>query len=159
MSFPAISLNIAYGGTLTETFPPLYIRTTTPASLSWTATVYAKIESKDAVVLTWVVPNDWKWPIASPPIEAFARKWRLVLARGKLWLQYYRGVESIRIAFAFFIEKIRNNGEKVIISRSHIKLKERRGHGFMFPPEFAEATELRVNCRVIELAALLKEKS
>ncbi|CAH3169205.1 unnamed protein product [Pocillopora meandrina] len=48
------------------------------------ATVYTEIKSKSAVVLTWLVPNDWKWPIASPLVQAFDREWRLVLTRGKL---------------------------------------------------------------------------
>ncbi|CAH3114802.1 unnamed protein product [Pocillopora meandrina] len=104
------------------------------------ATVYTEIESKSAVVLTWLVPNDWKWPIASPLMQAFDRKWRVVLTRGKLWLQYYRGVKIIRIAFTlnlssissrFFIEKKGDDAKKVIISRGNIKLKERRGHGFV----------------------------
>ena len=58
-----------------------------------------EIESESAIVLTWLVPNDWKWPIASPLMQAFDRKWRLVLTRGKLWLQYYRGVKITQIAF------------------------------------------------------------
>ncbi|RMX52617.1 hypothetical protein pdam_00016856 [Pocillopora damicornis] len=87
------------------------------------ATFYTEIESKRAVVLTWLVPNDWKWPIASPLVQAFDREWRLFLTRGKLWLQYYRGVKIVRIAFAFFIEKKGDDAKKVIISRGHIKLR------------------------------------
>ncbi|RMX54429.1 hypothetical protein pdam_00022208 [Pocillopora damicornis] len=133
------------------------------------ATVYQKIESKSVVVLTWLVPNNWKWPIASPLIQAFHRKWRLVMTRGKLWFQYYRGVKIIRIhsgfckpldlsfiSSRFFIEKTGDDAKKVIISRGHIKLKVRRGHSFALPSKFAEGT---VNCRIVELAAILENKS
>lgn len=78
------------------------------------------------------------------------------MTRGKLWFQYYRGVKIIRIAFAFFIEKTGDDAKKVIISRGHIKLKVRRGHSFALPSEFAEGT---VNCRIVELAAILENKS
>lgn len=120
--------------------------------------ISTEIECKDAVLLTWRVPRDWKWPIASPPMDAFRRKWRLVLTGGKLWLQHFRGVDAIRIVFAFFIENTTGAVKKVFVSRSNIKLKERRGHGFTLPTVFSEGTELRVNCRVLELAANLKDK-
>ncbi|CAH3114984.1 unnamed protein product [Pocillopora meandrina] len=41
------------------------------------ATVYMEIKSESAIVLTWLMPNDWKWPIASPLMQAFDWKWRL----------------------------------------------------------------------------------
>ena len=63
------------------------------------------------------------------------------------------------ISSRFFIEKKGDDAKKVIISRGHIKLKEQRGHGFALPSEFAEGTEFRVNCHIVELAAILKNKS
>ncbi|XP_029184237.2 uncharacterized protein LOC114952437 [Acropora millepora] len=123
------------------------------------ATASTQIASKGAVVLTWVVPGDWKWPIASPPIQAFNRQWRIVLARGKLWLQYFRGVEVIRVAIAFFIRKTKNDAKTVFFSPGHIKLRERRGQGFILPSAFSEGTSMIVDCRIIELAAFLTEKS
>ena len=63
------------------------------------------------------------------------------------------------ISSRFFIEKKGDDAKKVIISRGHIKLKEQRGHGFALPSEFAGGKEFRVNCRVVELATILKNKS
>ncbi|XP_068713626.1 uncharacterized protein [Montipora foliosa] len=122
------------------------------------ASASTEIVSKSAVFLTWVVPVDWKWPIASHPIQAFNRQWRIVLTRGRLWLQYFRGADIIRVAIAFFIQKKENDAKRVYISRGHIKLKERRGHGFILPSAFSEGTKILVNCRIIELAAFLAEK-
>ena len=81
-----------------------------------------------------------------------------LICKSNIWITH----NSLNLSFIssrFFIEKKGDDAKKVIISRGHIKLKERRGHGFVLPSEFLEGTEFWVNCRIVELAAILKNKS
>lgn len=83
---------------------------------------------------------------------------RSFICKSNIWITHI----SLNLSFIssrFFIEKKGDDAKKVIISRGHIKLKERRGHGFVLPSEFVEGTEFWVNCRIVELAAILKNKS
>ena len=74
-----------------------------------------EIESESAIVLTWLVLNDWKWPIASPLMQAFDRKWILVVTRGKLWL--YTNCFHVSIGQG---HSITSNSSLVSINRSFI---------------------------------------
>ena len=83
---------------------------------------------------------------------------RSFIFKSNIWITHH----SLNLSFIssrYFIEKKGDNAKKIIISRGHMKLKERRGHGFALPSEFAEGTEFRVNCHIVELAAILKNKS
>ena len=73
------------------------------------------------------------------------------------------GINSIlnvlSISSRFFIQKTSNDAKTVLISPGHIKLKEWRVHGFILPSAFSEGSRMLVDCRIIELAAFLTEKS
>ena len=80
---------------------------------------------------------------------------RSFICKSNIWITH-NSLDLSFISSRFFIEKTGDDAKNVIISRGHIKLKVRRGHSFALPSEFAEGT---VNCRIVELAAILENKS
>ena len=78
---------------------------------------------------------------------------------------YQKGKKKISIwQFRIFYDK-KQRKSKIDINFQFLILNwmdewhtDPRSHGFALPSEFAERTEFRVNCRAVQLAAILKNK-